>query len=202
MQEMTGHCVQCQRPFQLTTNHQRTRLRAGKPVYCSDTCRRERCARISSETMARTNRIYASARMTINNPMHREEARRKVQAALQAMAHAPTIRGGNGKGPTLPQKLLAEALGWPMEYVVKTHLPKSNPMHVPTSYKIDIANPTHLIAIEVDGMSHTARSRQAQDRKKEQVLAGLGWTVLRFANQEVMEHLQECVQMVRSITSR
>jgi very-short-patch-repair endonuclease len=89
-----------------------------------------------------------------------------------------------------------------MEYVVKTHLPKINPLHVPTSYKLDIANPTSLIAIEVDGTSHAARSRQAQDRKKEQVLAGLGWTVLRCTNQDVMEHLQECVQMVWSITSR
>jgi hypothetical protein len=172
MQEMTGPCAQCQRSFQLMTNHQRTRFRAGKPVYCSDTCRRERQAQISSATMTRTNKKYASARMKANNPMHREEARRKVQATLRAMGSAPTIRGGNGKGPTLPQKLLAEALGWPMEYVVKTHLPKTNPMHVPTSYKIDLANPTHLIAIEVDGMSHTARNRQAQDQKKEQVLAG------------------------------
>jgi Protein of unknown function (DUF559) len=202
MQEMIGPCAQCHHPFPLTTHHQRTRFRAGKPVYCSEECRRERCARISSTTMARTNRKYASARMTANNPMHREEARHKMQATLRAMGHAPATRGGNGKGPTLPQKLLAEALGWPMEYVIKTHLPKINPMHVPTSYKLDIANPTCLIAIEVDGMSHTARSRQEQDRKKEQVLAGLGWTVLRFTNQEVMEHVQECVQMVRSITWR
>ena len=202
MQEITEHCAQCQRPFRLTTKHQRTKFRAGKPVYCSDACRQERRTKISSETMARTNRKYASARMTANNPMHKEGVRSKVRATLQAMGHAPTTRGGNGKGPTHPQRLLAEALGWPMEYVVKTHLPKINPLHVPTSYKIDIANPTHLIAIEVDGMSHVALNRQAQDRKKELVLAGLGWTVLRFTNQDVMEHLQECVQMVWSITSK
>jgi hypothetical protein len=172
MQEIIAPCVQCQEPFHLTTKHQRTRFRVGKPVYCSDACRQERHARVSSETMARTNRKYASARMTANNPMHKEVSRRKMQATLQARGHAPTIRGGNGKGPTLPQKVLAEALGWPMEYVVKTHLPKINPMHVPTSYKLDIANPARLIAIEVDGMSHVAFSRQSQDRKKEQVLAG------------------------------
>jgi hypothetical protein len=202
MQEMTALCAECQHPFHLTTKHQRTRFRTGKPVYCSDSCRRERCARISSETMARTNRRYASARMTANNPMHREEIRNKVRATLQAMGHAPTVRGGNGSGPTHPQRLLAESLGWPMEYVVKTHLPKINALHVPTSYKLDIANPTCLIAIEVDGTSHVTLSRQAQDRKKEQVLAGLGWTIVRFTNKEVMEHLQECVQMVWSITWR
>jgi hypothetical protein len=200
MQEMIGHCAHCQRPFRLTTKHQRASFRAGKPVFCSEACRRERGAMISSETMARTNRMDASARMTANHPKHKELSRRKVRATLRAMGYVPTGRGGNGKGPIYAQRLLAEALGWPVEYVVKTHLPKSNPMHVPTSYKLDIANPTCLIAIEVDGTSHVTLSRQAQDRKKEQVLAGLGWTVLRFTNQEVMEHLQECVQMVRSIT--
>lgn len=98
--------------------------------------------------------------------------------------------------------MLSEALGWPMEYVIKTHLPKCNALHAPTSYKLDIANPLFMIAIEVDGGSHHARERQAQDRKKEQVLAGLGWTVLRCTNQDVTEHLADCVQMVMSTISR
>ncbi len=134
--------------------------------------------------------------------MRKEACRRKVQATLTAMGHAPKIRGGNGRGPTQPQKMLAEALGWQIEYVVKTHQPKINPLHVPTSYKLDIANPERMIAIEVDGLSHGALSRQAQDRKKEQVLAGLGWTVLRFTNREVMERLADCVRTVQSTISR
>jgi len=33
--------------------------------------------------MARTNRRYASQRMTLNNPMHKEPSRRKLQATLR-----------------------------------------------------------------------------------------------------------------------
>jgi hypothetical protein len=191
-------CTQCRTPFPLVKKHQCYKFRAGKPVYCSEQCRWERHSEVASETMACTNRKYASQRMKTNNPMRQEAARHKMQATLQAMGHAPKIRGGNGTGPTPAQRLLAETLGWSMEYVVKTHAPKGNPDHIPTNYKLDIANPSLKLAIEVDGMSHTSMSRQAQDRKKEQMLTGFGWTVLRFTNQEVMEHLPDCVQIVQS----
>ena len=69
----------------------------------------------------------------------------------------------------------------------------------PTNYKIDIANVDLMIAIEVDGGSHTALVRQEQDKKKEEFLTGLGWRVLRFLNKEVEENLSGCVQKVLSI---
>jgi len=152
--------------------------------------------------MATYNRTHASERMKRNNPMHKEASRRNMQATLRAKGHMPTSSGGNGTGPTQAQRMRAWALGWPMEFVIKTHLPTCNALHVPTSYKLDIANPHFMIAIEVDGGSHRARERQAQDRKKEQVLAGLRWTVLRCTNQDVTEHLADCVQMVLFTISR
>lgn len=72
----------------------------------------------------------------------------------------------------------------------------------PSNYKLDIANPQVMLGIEVDGSSHTTVERQAQDAKKEEFLSGLGWTVLRFSNREVTEHLAECVQTVLSTTSK
>ncbi len=44
-----------------------------------------------------------------------------------------------------------------------------------------------MIAIEVDGGSHQAISRQIQDEKKEKLLKHLGWKVYRYKNQEVMK---------------
>src|SRR5690348_13597151 len=66
MPEITAPCTQCHQPFLLTKKWQRDNLKAGKNLYCSDTCRREAVSKRSSETMARTNKIYASQRMKRN----------------------------------------------------------------------------------------------------------------------------------------
>lgn len=86
---------------------------------------------------------------------------------------------------------------WPTEVVVKTQMPRG--LGYPTHYKIDIAHTTLQIAIEVDGGSHRSLLGLQRDAKKTAFLHGVGWTVLRFSNREVMEHLADCVQTARSI---
>jgi very-short-patch-repair endonuclease len=56
----------------------------------------------------------------------------------------------------------------------------------PTNYKLDFANPNTKQGLEVDGNSHNMSARKAQDKKKEAKLAGLGWSVLRITNKEVL----------------
>jgi hypothetical protein len=125
--------------------------------------------------------------MRERNPMRLESARKKMQSTLLAIGHGPSVRGGNGRPLSLPQQMLAKSLGWRTEYIVRTGIPRGQ--GYPTHYKLDIADPESMIAIEVDGSSHSSLKRQAQDKKKEDFLAGLGWKVLRFKNQEVMENL-------------
>jgi very-short-patch-repair endonuclease len=72
----------------------------------------------------------------------------------------------------------------------------------PHCYKIDVANRTLKIAIEVDGGSHGTLERKAQDARKEEFLVGCGWVVLRFSNKAVTERLAECVQTVLSTISK
>jgi very-short-patch-repair endonuclease len=62
---------------------------------------------------------------------------------------------------------------------------------LPTWYKVDIADPTIKLAIEVDGQTHRLKKWKFLDRRKESVLRALGWSVLRFSNQQVMEDLEE-----------
>ena len=81
------------------------------------------------------------------------------------------------------------------EYPVKT-LKKEN---YPSIYKIDIANPILKIGIEVDGNSHCALSRQAEDKKKVDLLNSLGWNILRFKNEEVLNNLSGCIDRVMSL---
>src|SRR5579859_913385 len=95
---------------------------------------------------------------------------------------------------------LACALGWSTEVAIATKMPKNS--GYPSCYKIDIAEPTLKIGIEVDGASHGLILRKKQDRKKERLLGGLGWIVLRFSNRQVTERLEECVQTVLSTISR
>jgi very-short-patch-repair endonuclease len=72
----------------------------------------------------------------------------------------------------------------------------------PTCYKIDVANLDMKVGVEVDGRSHSTLARKKQDEKKTQLLVGLGWRVLRFTNQEVLNNLQACVQVVLSTISK
>ena len=171
----------------------------GRP-YCSDGCRESVVSKISSATMAKTNRRHASDRMKKNNPMHRQESREKMASTLREIGHKPPIQGGNGNGPTEPEQRLSDALGWPMQVIVKTG--KKRGSGYPFHYKVDVGNPELKIAIEVDGGSHGTLRRRAQDEKKDALLRSLGWQVLRFSNREVMADSEACARMVMSTISR
>lgn len=155
-------------------------------AYCSEACKREYLRRVASETMARTNRAHASARMKANNPMARTESRAKMSATLRRIGHKPCVRGGNGHGPTLPETALGAALGWKIGVVVRTGHCPSGGTGFPNHYKLDVANEAIRVGVEIDGFSHGILARKAQDAKKDQFLVGLGWTVLRMTNAEVL----------------
>lgn len=159
-----------------------------------------RMAKLSSVRMAETNRKHASARMKRNNPMARPSAVRKMRATLKRIGHKPVVRGGNGTPTPEPVRRLAEALGWTVEYPVRTGMGRGT--GYPTCYKVDIADPERKVAVEIDGSSHNMLSRKAQDAKKNTLLSSLGWTVLRFSNEEVMANTNVCALKVLSTTSK
>lgn len=168
-------------------------------VLCSRECwleiRRRARAKAAPKINAYMRTTHAKF-MRENNPMKRPAVREKVSKTLKEIGWKPKIRGGNGM-LTKPQIALAARLGWPVEYPVLTAA-----VHTAHCLKLDIANPDLKIGIEVDGGSHCALRIRKQDREKERVLSELGWTVLRFSNKQVMEHLEDCVQTVLSTTSR
>ena len=203
----TVYCTECKNPiiWETLDRHQRYRYRKTGRVFCSKKCTQAYCRKNSSETMSRTNKKYASARMKAHNPMNNLEIRAKMIETLHQIGHKPKIQGGNGRGMTIPQALLMEKLVIlkpQSEFVVKTFAKRINAEHYPSHYKIDIAIPTEMIAIEVDGMSHTSLIKKAQDVKKENFLKSKGWIVLRFSNAEILGNVMSCVQMVMSIISR
>lgn len=143
--------------------------------------------------MALTNHKYASARMKANNPMRRATSLVKMKDTLKKIGHKPVIRGGNGTGLTFPEQVLSLATGL-LPYVVTTHMKRDS--GYPTNYKIDLADVSRMLAVEIDGPSHGLLSRRAQDQKKEIFLKSLGWTLLRFSNKQVLDDLQGCVDQI------
>lgn len=213
-------CDWCKKEFDETAKPKTTQYRIKQRGYgyccreCAENARRskqvwtEERRRISSETMKRTNEKYHEQfveRMKTSNPMKNLDVRQSVSKRLKEIGHHPKIRCGNGQGLTVPQQKLMLALAENQievyaEYPIPTKMPRDS--GYPTCYKVDIALPEYMVAVEVDGRSHCAIARQEQDEKKDSFLNGLGWQVLRFKNKQVMEHLADCVKTAMSTISK
>jgi hypothetical protein len=115
-------------------------------------------------------------------------ARAKMKSSLAG--RVPSMRGGNGNGPTAAEQVLATALGWEMNVIVSTGERELG--GYPSHYKLDVANRDKKVCIEVDGNSHRALSRQQQDEKKSIYLQARGWLVMRFSN-DILENLDHCL---------
>jgi hypothetical protein len=105
-------------------------------------------------------------------------------------------QGGNGKPLSVPQQTLLNALGkgWIAEYPVPIKMARDS--GYPTCYKIDIANPSLQVAIEIDGQGHRLEINKQRDEKKEKLLQSLGWMTLRYQNWQAVQHTQELVDSI------
>ncbi|MEW7849539.1 DUF559 domain-containing protein [Massilia aurea] len=124
----------------------------------------------------------SSVRMKANNPMSKPETVEKMRSKL--LGRTFLARGGNSK-LTKPQLLVATSLGLPTEVAIATREVRADFDSLPPCYKVDIASVPHRLAIEIDGKTHRLKKWKFLDRRKTEVLAALGWTVIRFWNEEV-----------------
>jgi hypothetical protein len=195
---MEFSCTQCSKAFTLLPWQVRQVSDRGR-AYCSKPCGIAYRAAISSKVMAETNRKYASARMTERNPMADPTVRKRVSETLKRIGHGPKVRGGNGRPPTAAELVLAEKLnpmGFCEQAVIVTGQPRGSGF--PPAYKADCGCHMIKLAIEADGGSHNTLDRQAQDAKKDELLRSLGWTVLRFTNQQILTETEETMRVILS----
>jgi len=190
-------CVECGIAFVLENRGRISTWKRSGRTFCSETCKAAVIGRESSERMAQTNRLHASARMKAKNPMHDEATRAKMAATLKEIHHAPRVRGGNGAPMPEPHRRMAEMLGWPVEVSIAPG-DGQRPYH----YKADIAHPSMMVVVEIDGGSHYSLARRESDRRRDARLAGIGWLTFRFSNRDAMERTAECVATVLSTTSK
>jgi hypothetical protein len=152
---------------------------------------------IAKSAASRTgiSRPDAAIRMRTNNPMNDPEVRERARQKL--IGRTFLSRGGNGK-QTPEQEAVATALGLPMEHPIATASVKHLFPSLPPCYKVDVACPASLLAVEIDGSSHNTRKWKFLDARKTEVLNALGWRVLRFSNQQVREDLPSVLDAIKS----
>jgi very-short-patch-repair endonuclease len=61
------------------------------------------------------------------------------------------------------------------------------------SYIADFACLERKIVVEVDGSQHL---NSAYDRERDRLMVGLGWTVLRFWNDDILLRIEPCLETV------
>lgn len=67
-------------------------------------------------------------------------------------------------------------------------------------YIVDFACPEHKIVVEVDGSGHARTDTLAADEERNERLAALGWTILRFWNDDVLRDIDGvCTHILRTV---
>lgn len=70
-------------------------------------------------------------------------------------------------------------------------------------YRVDFHWPELRLVVETDGLRyHRTAEQQARDRRRDQVLAAAGFTVLRFTGEQVAQHADEVVLTLRAVSWR
>lgn len=185
---------------------------AKRARYCCRSCAQKANAMNRNPELEMERRRKISKRMKvvrteIPNPMSRPEVRKKLSETMRAIGHKPPILGGNGRAMPIPVADLLLELNrglatpaWHPEHVFPCGHGHRE-LGVPPHYKIDIANPVTMVAVEVDGPSHKSLRVQDADDRKNSFLRDRGWIVLRFTNAEVLRNTEAVAEMIRLASS-
>ena len=68
--------------------------------------------------------------------------------------------------------------------------------HPIEDYVADFACLSAKLVIEIDGATHSTEEELAYDRKRTELLQGLGWRVIRFTNDEVFTDVDGVVEAI------
>jgi very-short-patch-repair endonuclease len=209
---VTKNCEQCGQEFTFRSTGKRNN---DKRKFCSNPCaatwrmaqpeRKELAkeylprawAASQAATRGKPNPV-ASARMKANNPNTNPMWKQKMSKLMSGRTFL--ARGGNGT-VTRQQRAVASALELPMEYPIPTGPVKARFQSLPNCYKVDVADPSRMLAIEIDGSTHNTKKWKFLDRRKMAVLKALGWSVLRFSNQRVDSDLEGVLKEIKEFTA-
>jgi len=65
-----------------------------------------------------------------------------------------------------------------------------------SNYIVDFYCPAAKLVIEIDGGQHYSQEGSEKDRVRDRYLAGLGFTVLRFSDREVLKNIDGVIERI------
>ena len=74
--------------------------------------------------------------------------------------------------------------------------------HAIGPYFADFASDPLRLVVEIDGGVHQLEDVMMRDRQRQQALEALGWTVLRFTNDQIFEAPEQLIEVVRQHAQR
>lgn len=153
----------------------------------------------TSAEKSQAGKITSTGRVSLATEMSKKNKAGVMVSDSRRGTKLARHRGGNGHGPTVPEKALMAHLGrgWVYQHAIDTKKPRGSAY--PTAYKVDIANTSCKVAVEVDGNSH--KSRRKLDTKKDKLLRSLGWTVIRVTNQRAVQNAKEEAAKILSLAN-
>jgi len=173
-----------------------------KRVYTKESSQKISKAILKSYAINPELKEHLSKRMMKNNPMFQQINIEKMKE--KRGKYTFLSRGGNGQ-ITKQQLLLFSKISGDTYMEMELAIPILTPLRKlgivvvspPTHYKVDIGIPSLKLAIEVDGNTHKTKKWKFLDKRKTEILALLGWKILRFWNQEIEKDLKSVVVKIK-----
>ena len=75
---------------------------------------------------------------------------------------------------------------------------KFNRQHIISDYIVDFVCLEKKLVIEVDGTYHSEYEQIEKDEFRTERLNAMGFTVIRFSNEEVLENIQQVINTIRT----
>lgn len=200
---MIKQCEFCGKDFEVTdTVHGRQkrfcntscsakwRINTYGKVQVSEQGRKNQAKSLSNLWKTKEFRDNNHKRMTENNPVYQDGVIKKShETRLKNGGYSNNFKYGNGKISEYEEKVYDLLLtnGFYYNYAIPTKIAKDTfiDKHYPPSYKPDFTNLVKKICIEIDGNNHTTKHQIELDKKKDECLQFLGFTVIRFTHAQI-----------------
>lgn len=211
-------CERCGKEFETPRNHQR---------FCSRSCAqrgkkvsKETRKKLSEKTTYNLknnedlrrkmrDRVWgnvqhqskSSERMKTNNPMKNDVARKKMVSTLKQNQRNCFNNCGNGHISYVESLLMDDMikLGFVYNLPINTRAARERfpEKRYAYNYKPDFVHVEFKLCVEIDGTNHTTSKEIERDKKKEDCLEFLGYTTIRFTNEQIINEYAYVLNCIR-----
>lgn len=211
-------CEKCGKEFETPRNHQR---------FCSRSCAqrgkkvseetKKKLSRITTYNLKNNeelrrkmqekvwgnvqNQSKSSERMKNNNPMKNDVAREKMISTLKQNQRNCFNNCGNGHVSYVESLLIDDMikLGFVYNLPINTRVARERfpEKRYAYNYKPDFVHVELKLCVEIDGTNHTNSKEIERDKKKEDCLRFLGYSTIRFTNEQVINEYEYVLNRIR-----